>query len=807
MSSADCYHCGLPVPRNSHFVLSIRGEPREMCCPGCLAVATTIIEGGLESFYKFRSATAERPDQVDEEFTVWDLPDIQQDCVTNTADGEWSVRLAIQGITCAACTWLIEKHLSQLPGVRQVRVNGTTYRAEVIWNNQQITLSAILAALRHIGYRATPVTDETEIPGAKEEMRGYLLRMGLAGLAMMQTGMVAVALYAGGFQGIEERWENLLRLVSVFLVTPVVLYSAQPFFVSAWRSLKMNHLVMDVPVSVAILLAYLASLWATWRGGGDVYFDSIAMFTFFLLLGRFLEKRIRYRNVLTLYSANSLLPPTAVRLEGEKESTVPVKSLQVGDCVRVYAGQTIPCDGVVEAGVSQVEEAVLTGESYPVAKGPRDPVSAGTINGANPLRVTVTALGAETRLSTILRLVERVGMEKPHWVGLADKVSGWFVAAVLIIAGLVGTYWLLHDPEQALWITLSVLVVTCPCALSLATPTALSVATGALRNEGFLINRAHVLEVLSHVDQVVFDKTGTLTEGNLQLTGIHNASTVSKERVIEWVASLEQGSHHPIAQALASSSGVDVKHHRFVTGCGVTGEIEGKTLALGKPQWVREVMGLPRRTEEIESGKDIGARQGIEIGLASQGEWIATLVFDDQPRESAQQAVEELQQGDYSVALLSGDPSPGAQMIADQLNIADSRFGLQPEQKLKNIHHRQQQGHCVLMVGDGINDVPVLQSADVSVAMGQASDIARINSDAILLSGNLQGLASALELAVRTKRVIRQNISWAIGYNFLALPLAAMGWIPPWAAAIGMSASSLLVLINALRLDRQRKII
>ena len=789
----SCYHCGLPAPQPSFFHLQIAGAQRDFCCPGCLAVASTIIDGGLESFYRFRSADAQKP-QEDARFEAWDLPEVQADYVLLQSDGQASVLLAVQGITCAACTWLIEKHLSAVPGIAQVRVNGTTHRAEIKWHAGQIKLSDILRALAAIGYRCTPINEQSDMPEARDQMRKMLLRMGLAGLAMMQTGMVSIALYAGAFQGIEEQWERLLRLVSFILVTPVVLYSAQPFFIAAVRSLRVRQLVMDVPVSLAIALAYSASVWATWRGGGEVYYDSVAMFTFFLLLGRFFEQRIRYRNLLVLHGATNLLPPTAEVVRDGQRQQVPVKALLEGDRVIVYAGQTIPCDGVVVEGRSQVEEAVLTGEALPQEKSPGDSVSAGTLNGDNPLQIEVTALGARTRLSTILRLAQSVGMEKPHWVGVADRVSAWFVAAVILTAGSVGWYWWLHEPQQAFWIALSVLVVTCPCALSLATPTALSVATGVLRKKGFLINRGHVLETLAQTNSVVFDKTGTLTRGDLHLVQVVNHSGLPENDILAIAAALEQGGHHPIAAALQQYGGKRVQNQQFFTGCGVSAEIEGKRYLIGKSAWVADVL----RTGAIPEVD----RPGMQVALASEEQLLAVLVFDDLPRDSAAGALQVLRENGYAVALLSGDPSPQAGRVAEALGIDDAAFALSPEEKLARIHSRQQAGDVVLMVGDGINDVPVLQAADVSVAMGQASDVARINGDAILLAADLAVLPEALQLAQRTRRIVRQNVAWAIGYNGLALPLAAAGWVPPWAAAIGMSLSSLLVLVNALRLNR-----
>lgn len=795
---SSCFHCGLPNPKNQSFTLDIKGQEREFCCPGCQAVASTIEQFGLDNFYRFKSNSPPRPDTLSSADSSWDLTQLQQAYVKETDAGHKEVLLTIRGITCTACTWLIEKYLSQLDGLIQVRVNGTTHRAEVIWDDTKLKLSEILSAVRTIGYEAQPVNRQLDVPEEQGEVRTMLMRLGLAGLAMMQTGMVAIALYAGAFQGIEPRWESLLRWVSLVLVTPVVLYSAQPFFAASWRNLRRGHLVMDVPVSLAISLAFVASLWATLGGGGEVYFDSISMFTFFLLLGRFLEQRIRYRNILSLVSTAQVLPPFAARLEGQVETQVPLATLQVGDWIRVKAGETIPCDGVVTSGTSQIEEAVLTGESLPVTKSEGDPLSAGTVNGANPLVMQISALGEETRLSTMLRLVEKGGMEKPHLASLADRVAGWFVGAVLVIATVVFGVWWTIAPEKALWVTLSVLVVTCPCALSLATPVALSVATGALRRKGFLITSGHTLETLARIDQVLFDKTGTLTQGKLELSTVVSLSDLSQEQLVCLAASLEQGGHHPIAQALSHTKTMDVVEQNFVPGSGVTGRLDNETYWLGKSEWVASQAGL--------SPIPMDDCTGLCIGLASSKGWLGSFSFDDQLRDSTKPALAQLEIDGQHLGVISGDPSPDASKIIGNLNIADAHFGMQPEQKLQTIQSRQAEGHRILMVGDGINDVPVLQVADVSIAMGDASDLARMRADAILLAGDLRLIPLARKVAEKTSHIIRQNLGWALGYNILAVPLAAAGLVPPWAAAIGMSTSSLIVLLNALRLNSQNSV-
>ena len=793
---SDCYHCGLPVPANSGFSVVIDGESRPMCCPGCQAVATAIVDGGLEKFYRYRSATSPTPSRDHAgALAHYDLPEIQSEFVRHHEDGTLSADLAVSGITCSACAWLIEHHLSRLEGLVSVTVNVTAHRCRIQWQPHRLALSAILAGFEEIGYEARPAGDAETEQRRTRENRQFLLRLGVAGLGMMQAGMMAVALYAGGFHGIEPQWQQLLRWVSLVIVTPVVLYSAQPFYRAALTSLRARVLVMDVPVALAITLAYAASIWATLTSTGEVYFDSISMFTFFLLLGRYLEMRVRHRNEQHAGSLSRLIPQVAVRVGEGGEEIVPVKSLNTDDVILVRDGETIPCDGEVTAGESDIVEAVLTGEQKPVTRGVGGYVSAGTVNVANPLEIRVLATGSRTRLAAILDLVSGAQSVKPHRAALADRLSAWFVGAVLVIAVLVAGSWLLIDPQRALWVTLSVLVVTCPCALSLATPAALTVATGELKKRGFLIRKSHVLEALAELNRCIFDKTGTLTLGQMQIGRVRPAADVDQRELISVAASLERGSTHPIARAFRGipTERQSVGDHRIIPGRGVTGVIGGRRYALGSPVLLEEMFGyaVPEPPEQA----------GLWLVLGEERRFLGSIQLNDHLRPRAAEAVKELENQGIAVELLSGDRPGAARTIAETLHIRQWRGGATPEAKLSRLRQLQGEGEKIMMVGDGINDVPVLSGADISVAMGDAVDLTRLHADCLLVSANLDVLPAAVELARKTGRIIRQNLGWAVLYNLLALPLAAAGLVPPWAAAIGMSFSSLLVVLNALRLS------
>ena len=817
-SANDCFHCGLPVAEGSRYSVRINGADRPMCCPGCEAVAGAIVAGGLDNFYRFRERSSERPEggSVDERWAAYDLPEVQSAFVR---DAEVAVdarprriaSLLVGGITCAACVWLIEKHLGQIAGVEKVSVNASTQRAQILFTDDQVKVSQLFAALAEIGYRPAAATAANSEQLILQERRAAMRRLGVAGLGTMQVMMFAIALYFGASEGIEHQFEQFFRWVSLVVATPVVCYAAQPFFAAAWRALRTRHLTMDVPVSLAIGLAYGASVYATVFGTGEVYFESVSMFTFFLLLGRAVEMRARHRAGLASGGLAQLLPLAALRLRSGKAVTgsgteevesVPTGALNVGDHILLRPGDTVPADGEVIDGQSGVDESLLSGEAALQQKVVGSPVFAGSVNGDSSLVVRVTAAGAGTRLSAIERLVESAQLEKPTQVALADRIAGRFVAAVLLISIAAFVFWWQRAPEDAFWVALSVLVVTCPCALSLATPAALAAATLRLQELGLLIARGHVLEALPGITRVVFDKTGTLTEGEPRLTHIEILREgVGEADARNIAAALEARNNHPLARAFRPWSGnLSAAGLRAITGRGVEGEIDGNGYRLGRVDFA-----LESAVEHQPISPPQG--QGQWLLLADAQGPVAWFGLGDKVRASAAPAVASLESDGLASALLSGDQSAEVERLAQLTGIADYTAGAAPEEKLAHIQRAQAQGERLLMVGDGINDVPVLSGADVSVAMMSAADLAQSRADAILLQGDLQALPRAFALARKCRTIIRQNLVWAIAYNLLALPLAFLGLVPPWAAAVGMSLSSLIVVLNALRLSRWQPVV
>ncbi|KZX51977.1 carbonate dehydratase [Stutzerimonas frequens] len=797
-----CYHCGLPVPAGSHFQARVLGETRALCCPGCQAVAEAIVKGGLESYYQHRSDTAINPQalpqELGEELALYDRQDVQQPFVQHQGDLA-STSLMIEGISCAACGWLIERHLRNVRGVAEASLNLSNHRLNVRWSDSELPLSELLAELRRIGYAAHPYRADEAAERLANENRRSLRQLGVAGLLWMQVMMATMATWPEFNLDLSESFFVTLRWTALLLTTPIVFYCCTDFFKGALRDIRTRHLTMDVSVSLAIGGAYVAGIWSTITGQGELYFDAVGMFALFLLAGRYLERRARERTAAATAQLVNLLPASCLRLDAQGHSSrILLSELQLGDQVLVQPGGLIPADGTIISGQSSVDESLLTGEYLPLPRGAGDAVTAGTLNVEGPLTIEVQALGDDTRLSAIVRLLERAQADKPKLAELADRVAQWFLLVVLVVATVVGLVWWQIDPQRAFWIVLALLVATCPCALSLATPTALTTATGTLHKLGLLLTRGHVLEGLNQIDTVVFDKTGTLTEGRLTLTAIHPLGALDADACLALAAALENRSEHPIARAFGRAP-LPAESVETVPGLGLVGSVDGRVLRIGQPSFVAEGYGNPPPS--------IPGDMGQWLLLGDDHGPLAWLVLDDRLRDDAPALLDACRRRGWKTLLLSGDSSPMVGQIAAELGIDQAEGGMTPAAKLARLQALQAQGHRVLMLGDGVNDVPVLAAADISVAMGSATDLAKTSADAVLLSNRLGSLVQSFEVARRSRRIIIENLVWASLYNGLILPFAAIGWVTPLWAALGMSASSLLVVLNALRLTRLPKVL
>ncbi|MCE2570402.1 heavy metal translocating P-type ATPase [Motilimonas eburnea] len=788
---SGCFHCGEAIPPDSQFSVTLNGEQKNMCCPGCEAVAQTIIDSGLASYYHHRTEQAQKVDGlVPAELSalnLYDLEEIQNDFVQHNKALQ-EVMVSIDGITCAACAWLIERQLRVLPGLAFINVNTTLHRAIIRWDPELIKLSDILKAIAQVGYRALPFQADEQEKQYREQVRSYMKRVGLAGIATMQVMMFAVALYADLFTGMEEEFRQYFRWVSMILATPVLLYSAQPFYFNALRNIRNRTLGMDIPVSIALLGAYIASTYATITGTGEVFFESISMFTFFLLIGRMLELRARRKASESGNNLAKLMPKMAWLKQGDTVEHIPAKLLREGQSVLVKPGETIPADGVIVSGKSSIEESMLTGEHMPVFKTLDEPVYAGTINLESPITVLVKQIGQATLIADIIRMQDLAQAEKPHIQVVADHVSRYFVGALLVFSALTYSAWLYVAPEHAFWVTLSVLVATCPCALSLATPTALTCATATLNKLGILIRKNHVLETLAKANLFVFDKTGTLTQGKFSVAKTHVFANIDKAQSLALAAALEQHSEHPISRAFASYKQANIKIDNVtnVPGEGLEGKLKGQCIRLGKPEFCQ--VSLPVASDLLL------------IVMTIDNALVAAFELTDELRDDAKSTFAHFNQQDLNTAMLTGDGSAQANIVATQLGIKTVISGVTPEQKRAAVQQFQHDGHITLMVGDGINDAPVLSQAHVSVAIGSGTDVAKNSADVILIGDSLHKLAKARHLAKQTRDIIRQNLAISLGYNLFILPLAATGHVPPYMAALGMSLSSVVVVTNSLRL-------
>jgi Cu2+-exporting ATPase len=787
-----------------------------MCCAGCQAVASAIIDNGLADYYRHRDALPNSPREAIpaalEELRLFDHAAVQKSLVRTLGEHEREVSLMLEGITCAACVWLNEQHLSRVPGVAAVSINYATRRARVQWDSRRCALSDILAAVAAIGYRAHPYDVSRHEAIAQRERREAIWRLFVAGFGAMQVMMYAIPTYVAGEGEMSADIRSLMHWAGLVLTLPVMAYSARPFFTNALRDIRLRRLGMDVPVALGLGAAFVASVWATITTRGAVYFDSVSMFVFLLLGGRFLEMRARQKAVAIGESIARLVPALASRLvdwpAGREPQKVAAAELAVGDHVLVAAGETVPADGVVVEGRSSFDESLLTGESQPRQRAPGGPVTAGTCNVDAPVVFRVEQAGDATRLATIVRLMDRAASERPRIVALADRVASWFVFAMLCVAALVFYLWFGTDPERALWVTVSVLVATCPCALSLATPVALTVANGTLAQQGFVVSRAGAVESLAQATRIVFDKTGTLTTGRLTLDRVETLGRLDSQACLALAARLEQASEHPLARALRGAAGQRAAPSTAVAenllaapGQGLEGSIDGRRLRIGRPDYVAGLHGRPL----TPAMNDAAAGSASLVALGDAEGWLALFVLRDELRPGAAEAIRALSTAGYRLSVLSGDHASAVASVADGLGIREWHAGKLPAEKLERVRRWQDDGEVVVMVGDGINDGPVLAQAQVSVAMGAGAQLAKVQADCILIADDLQALVDGLRTARLARRVIVQNLGWALAYNVLVIPFAALGWVTPWIAGIGMSGSSLLVVLNALRIARPPK--
>ncbi|HWJ07046.1 MAG TPA: heavy metal translocating P-type ATPase [Steroidobacteraceae bacterium] len=798
-TGSACFHCGEPIPVGVRIHARIDAREEPVCCHGCKAVAEFITGAGLDDYYRYRdqaSARADEPQRPDR-WAAYDRADLVERLTRAEPGGARSITVLLEGLRCSACSWLADKALRQQRGVLEVSINPATARARLVWNPGQVRLGDLLRVLEHVGLRPHPLAGEPAEQLALLERRTALKRLAVAGFGMMQVMMFALPMYVGGM---ERGMQEFFRLVSMLLSVPVALYSGWPFYVGAWHALRARTVSMDVPVTLGILSAFVASVWNALTGHGEVYFDSVTMFVFFLALGRYVEMVARHRAGSVTDALARLAPVTARRVHADDSiEDVQAVELQPGDELLVRTGEIFAADGVVVTEADgRVDESMLTGESTPIAKTRGAAVRAGTQNLGAPLRVRVTAVAGQTVLAGIVALLERAQAERPRLAKVADRAASWFLSRILVGAALVFAVWWFIDPAQAFPATLAVLVVTCPCALSLATPAVLAAATSDLARRGVLVAHTDAFEALAKATHVLWDKTGTLTRGLVRVEEVQPLRDLSAEQCFGLAVSLERLSEHPIARAFVADgatvpTATDVA---VAAGQGLEGTIDGRRVRIGTRDYA---LSLDPRSSDASDG---GAA-GSWVWLGDAEGLLAGFRLTDPIRAEAADTVQAFAALGLPSEIVSGDAEPAVAALAARNRIDRHASRLSPQDKVARLQALQAAGAVVVAIGDGINDAPLLRGADVAIAMGRGSALAQTSADLILVRDSLEQLPGVVVTARRAQRIVKQNLAWAIAYNLAALPLAALGLVPAWIAAIGMSLSSVIVVLNAMRVVRR----
>ncbi|EAT59954.1 heavy metal translocating P-type ATPase [Chlorobium ferrooxidans] len=802
-SSAEkvlCDHCLQQTTLQSAITALIDGRKRYFCCKGCLGVYELVNSNSLDAFYRQRCDWQPGPPETGVKLQTAHFTD------TVTIEGdEYRIELLLSGIRCASCVWLIEKFLAKVDGVLSARVNYATHKAVIVWSGRKTSLDTILNAIRDIGYLPHPAHINAGSTVFAEEKQDLLLRFGTAGFFSMQLMLFSAALYAGFFQGMESRYRVAFQLVSWALATPVLFYSGFPFLSSAWRSLKRMTLNMDVLVALGALSAYLYSI-AMIPLGGEVFFDSAAMIITFILLGRFLEAGSRLKAGNAMARLAELQPQEALLVTEFGQTTlVPLTAINPGDRIEVIPGDRIPLDGMVIEGEAEVNESMLTGESRPVLKEPGCEIFAGSFSMNGRLLFRVTGDASTTLLCRIIKTVEDAQARKAPIQNIADKTAGFFVPVTILLALSTFLYWKLSSGSTvtALLNAVSVLVIACPCALGLATPLAILVATTAAGRKGILIKGGDIFETLSGTTTVVLDKTGTITRGKPSITDLHDFAR--SPAFLQHAASLEAASEHPTAQAIVGAwkggELLKVDHFRAIPGRGVSGMIAGESwLAGSEPFMKQEAVAIT--PEEHSVAAQLETEGKTVVLVACNGGLAGVIGLIDDLRDDALPLIEGLRKKGLSIQILTGDNRGVADYIAARCGITDVQAALGPLEKAAVIRELKAKGECVMMVGDGINDAPALTEADTGVTVGQASGIAIESAGVAILKDDLRLINTLLDSSSKCFSVIRQNLFWAFAYNLTALPLAVTGVLHPIISALLMATSSLVVVSNSLRLKK-----
>lgn len=785
----------------------MEGAERNFCCLGCQSVCAAIFDAGLQSYYQRtpEGILLAPPPEPPKDIEIYDFDEVQQEFITSSGDLR-DIHLLVEGIHCAACVWLIERALYKESGVLSANVNLAAKRVHLRWDSQRNKLSSLIRALTKIGYSAVPYDPENAEGVIKKANRSMLFRLFFAGFAMMNLIWISIALYSGANKG---EFREFFHWMGFALATPTLLYAGYPFYRGAIGGLRARQLTMDLPIAIGLSVTYAYSTYITMTGSklGEVYFDTVTNLIFVILIGRYLEGMFRHQALSSTKRLMELQPRVATVILDGKEQITPTRGVKLGDHVMIKPGYKVPVDGIVLEGKSAVDESMLSGESIPVDKSVGAKVFAGTVNTNGALVVEVNSTLQNTTLSKIIRLVEEAQSSKAPIQRLADSIVPWFVLVTVICATLTFFIWNSTNFEIALMAATSVLIITCPCALGMATPMSIAVASGLGAKYGILVKNGLVLETLSKVNHFVFDKTGTLTEGKMSVAQVHTVSDLSAADILCVAASAERYSEHSAAKAILAEAETHKLKYRMATvlgfestaGLGVQAKVNSQMVLLGSAEWLAR-SGIPLNEELKFQALDMETQAMSCVYCAFNNVHVAVIALADKLRDDAQQLVNELREAGIGMTMLSGDRKTVAEAIARQLGGMEVIAEVLPQDKDQVIQRLQQAGKVVAMVGDGINDAPALIRADVGIALGSGTDVSVESADIVLMHNGLDKVRLATMLSRRTLRTIKQNIGLSFIYNAIMVPLAMMAKVNPLLAAITMPISSLVVIGNAARI-------
>lgn len=819
-SNEECFHCLEKIAEYSDISVDVYGVKKGVCCYGCKAAYEYINKNQLSGFYLRRNLSRDdilikqgssKPTLI----TDWSFLDDDSSnvkYVSLSSDNKRYFNVHVQGIYCSSCSWLIDRAINNISDSININLDTNSKRLLIEVDDNKVSLEEIMLAIERVGYQPSLVelnSASIELEHlVKNENQQSLKRIVVAGLGMMQVMTYAVGIYFGDFQGMDQAQYRFLTLVSMLIATVVVFYSGKPFFRNAWNDIKNRHLGMDVPIAIAIGGAYFPSVYqilfrAKIELQGDIYFDSAVMFIFFLSVGRYIEMRARHRLSDAPNAINRLLPPSikVFRNNNNVNSEVRIQpsEIQIGDRMNLGERQTIPFDAIVVKGEALIDEAFITGESQAISRLVGDKVIAGSLVVNGDFVIEATSAWLDSSVKKIESLLNKAKLSNKDDNELLQKIAQKFVSTILVVTVAVAIIWWFIDPSKVFEIVLAMLVASCPCAFSLAAPTGFAAASYVLRLNGLLLANFHALKLLPKVSVWCFDKTGTITQGQPTIVDVKKYQSNDIKACMQVAAALSAQSNHVLASAFSSityaNQAIEFKH---VIGQGVSAKIDGETYYLGSPNWVLDQANV-YDVENINNDLSTHKQYSV-VALANKDKYLVSFFIQDKVRSNTDEAIKFIQSKGKQVFIISGDGQSVVESATGYLNV-DRRIGnLLPEEKLKIVTDLQSRGQIVAMLGDGVNDAPVISQADVSIAMSSGSELSTSQADIIIINGDLGSLKILDKVALKMKNITRQNLTWALLYNVIVLPLAAFGLLTPWIAALGMSISSLFVVLNASRI-------